>query len=59
MKNFQPEKYGLPTISYRLVELDIKNSNDKLRSNSLIYNLLTNELHIGIKHWRGESFGSS
>ncbi len=58
-EEFTTGKYGLTSISHRLAEFGVKSSNGKPRSNSSIYNLLTNELYIGIMRWKGESFEGS
>ena len=55
-KNFSTGKYSLETISKRLVQYGITSKNGKPRSNSAIYNLLTNQLYIGIMDWKGEVF---
>ena len=58
-EEFAKGKHGLTSISHRLAEFGIKSSNGKPRSNSSIYNLLTNELYIGIMRWKGEPFEGS
>src|SRR3990167_2900195 len=58
-EEFATGKYGLTSISHRLAEFGVKSSNSKPRSNSSIYNLLTNELYIGIMRWKGEPFEGS
>lgn len=58
-EEFATGKYGLTAISHRLAEFGVKSSNGKPRSNSSIYNLLTNELYIGIMRWKGELFQGS
>jgi len=58
-EEFATGKHGLTSISHRLVEFGIKSSNGKPRSNSSIYNLLTNELYIGVMRWKDEPFESS
>ena len=58
-EEFSTGKHGLTSISYRLAEFGVKSSNGKPRSNSSIYNLLTNELYIGIMRWKDEPFEGS
>ena len=58
-EEFSTGKYGLTSISHRLAEFGVKSSNGKPRSNSSIYNLLTNELYVGIMRWKGEPFEGS
>ena len=58
-EDFSTSKHGLTSISYRLAEFGVKSSNGKPRSNSSIYNLLTNELYIGIMCWKDEPFEGS
>ena len=55
-EEFSTGKYGLTSISHRLAEFGVKSSNGKPRSNSSIYNLLTNELYIGVMRWKDEPF---
>ena len=58
-EEFSTGKHGLTSISHRLVEFGVRSSNGKPRSNSSIYNLLTNELYIGIMRWKDEPFEGS
>src|SRR3989344_2087845 len=58
-EEFATGKYGLTLISHHLAEFGVKSSNGKPRSNSSIYNLLTNELYIGIMRWKDEPFEGS
>ena len=58
-EEFATGKHGLTSISHRLAEFGVKSSNGKPRSNSSIYNLLTNELYIGIMRWKDEPFEGS
>ena len=58
-EEFSTRKHGLISISHRLAEFGVKSSNGKPRSNSSIYNLLTNELYIGIMLWKDEPFEGS
>ena len=51
---FATGKHGLTSISHCLAKFGVKSSNGKPRSNSSIYNLLTNELYIGVMRWKDE-----
>ena len=55
-KDFSTGKYSLEAISKRLAQYGIISKNGKPRSNSSIYNLLTNQLYIGIMDWKGEIY---
>ena len=55
-KEFSTGKYSLEGISKRLAQYGITSKNGKSRSNSSIYNLLTNRLYIGIMKWRDEIY---
>ena len=55
-KDFATAKYSLEVISKRLAQYGIASKNGKPRSNSAIYNLLTNQLYIGIMEWKDEVF---
>ena len=58
-EEFATGKFGLTATSNRLAEFGVKSSNGKPRSNSSIYNLLTNELYIGVMRWKDEPFEGS
>jgi len=55
-KEFATTKYGLEIISQKLAQYGITSRNGKSRSNSSIYNLLTNQLYIGIMKWKDEVY---
>ena len=55
-KDFATGKYSLELISRKLAQYGITSRNGKPRSNSSIYNLLTNQLYIGIMDWKGEIY---
>jgi DNA invertase Pin-like site-specific DNA recombinase len=55
-KEFATGKYGLEGISKKLAQYGITSKNGKPRSNSAIYNLLTNQLYIGIMKWKEEIY---
>jgi len=55
-KEFANGKYSLEAISKKFAQYGITSKNGKPRSNSSIYNLLTNQLYIGIMEWRGEVY---
>jgi site-specific DNA recombinase len=46
----------LEAISQKLAQYGITSRNGKPRSNSAIYNLLTNQLYIGIMKWKDEIY---
>ena len=55
-KEFTTGKYSLEAISQKLAQYGITSKNGKPRSNSSIYNLLTNQLYIGIMKWKDEVY---
>jgi len=55
-REFATGKYSLEAISKRLAQYGITSRNGKPRSNSSIYNLLTNQLYIGIMKWKDEIY---
>ena len=55
-KDFATGKYSLEAISKKLAQYGITSKNGKPRSNSSIYNLLTNQLYIGIMKWKDEIY---
>jgi len=55
-KEFATGKYSLEAISQKLAQYGITSKNGKPRSNSSIYNLLTNQLYIGIMKWKDEVY---
>ena len=55
-KDFSTGKYSLEAISEKLAQYGITSKNGKPRSNSSIYNLLTNQLYIGIMKWKDEIY---
>ena len=55
-KEFTTGKYSLEAISKKLAQYGINSKNGKARSNSAIYNLLTNQLYIGIMKWKDETY---
>lgn len=55
-KNFSNGKYSLEAISQKLAQYGTTSRNGKPKSNSAIYNLLTNQLYIGIMKWKDEVY---
>ena len=55
-KEFSTGKYSLEAISQKLAQYEITSKNGKPRSNSSIYNLLTNQLYTGIMKWKDEVY---
>ncbi len=55
-REFTTSKYSLEAISQKLAQYGIASKNGKPRSNSAIYNLLTNQLYIGIMKWKDEAY---
>ena len=55
-REFTTGKYSLEAISKKLAQYGITSKNGKPRSNSSIYNLLTNQLYIGIMKWKDEVY---
>ena len=55
-KDFSTGRYSLEAISKKLAQYEITSKNGKPRSNSSIYNLLTNQLYIGIMQWKDEVY---